>query len=233
MLPGITDDSSEPGFHEALARGCMALREGDAGTLQMCASAARVGQVRALSSAGGIQSASALNQAIVRLQMVEQLEGAWARRWPDLPLVGTQRPEGGGRAWQGNAVAEEELRGLQEEWQKRREHAGEGGRYALFEPLAAFSAALAGALGCRAAQVALMVVGARAGRKAGQLARAGTEMARLRALSEGSAALAPGSEAEVERLKLLWAEGRQRGLALAQAQRQAAATRRMWPNCTG
>jgi len=48
-------------------------------------------------------------------------------------------------------------------------------------------------------------------------------MARLRALSEGSAALAPGSEAEVERLKLLWAEGRQRGLALAQAQRQAAA----------
>lgn len=112
---------------------------------------------------------------------------------------------------------------LQEEWQKRREHAGEGGRYALFEPLAAFSAALAGALGCRAAQVALMVVGARAGRKAGQLARAGTEMARLRALSEGSAALAPGSEAEVERLKLLWAEGRQRGLALAQAQRQAAA----------
>jgi hypothetical protein len=112
---------------------------------------------------------------------------------------------------------------VQEEWRMRREEAGRGGRYSLVEPLLAFSAALAAALGCQSVQTGVMVAVVRAARKAGQLAYAGTEMARLQAMAVGRVAgMEPGSEAEMERLKLLWAEGAQRSLALAQAQRQAA-----------
>mmetsp|Transcript_4049 Transcript_4049/g.11433 ORF Transcript_4049/g.11433 Transcript_4049/m.11433 type:complete len:1027 (+) Transcript_4049:606-3686(+) len=217
----LKEEAHEPGFQEMVAKAVASLAAGESSAMEACLEAARVREVAKLAGSG-IQSAAALSESVVRLQMAGQLASAWAVRWPAAPLkaFASGRPNGG-----------PSLQKLQVEWAEQRREAEAGGRFALMEPLVAFNSVLLQLLGSGPeAVVAVQVDGARAARKAGQLSYAGTAMARIQAAvaaqagGEGRAGLArPDSAWRLEDLKVMWAEGHWQ-LALELAQGLARAT---------